>query len=220
MMKERTITVVIPARNEEATIARVLDEAWPYAGGVIVVDDGSSDSTRVVAEQHGATVVNNGMKRGYLGATKTCLRTAPDGVVVTLDADGEHDPADIPGLVRPILDGKADLVFGRREHVPRISERALNRIARWQVGVEDTASGFRALDSALARKLELEGACTCGLLALEAACHGARIAEVPVTIRPTGKRRRAAWHHVMQIVPVLRWLLKAARRDPGHGLTP
>jgi hypothetical protein len=214
-MKQRRITVVIPAKNEEATIGRILEEARPCADGVIVVDDGSSDRTRAVAEQHGAAVVSNEIRRGYLGAIKAGLRMAPDGIVVTLDADGEHDPADIPRLVQPILDGKADLVFGRRGHVPRISERILNRLARWQVGVEDSGSGFRALDSALAQKLDLQGACTCGLLALEAACHGARIVEVPVTIRPAGRRRRVAWHHAKQILPVLRWTLKARRRRPG-----
>ncbi len=214
-MKQRRITVVIPAKNEEATIGRILDEARPYADGIIVVDDGSSDRTRAVAEQHGATVVSNEMTRGYLGAIKTGLRRAPDGVVVTLDADGEHDPGDIPRLIRPILDGKAELVFGRREKVPRISERVLNRVARWQVGVEDSGSGFRALDSALARKLDLQGACTCGLLALEAAHHGARIVEVPIGIRPAAGRRRVAWHHLKQVWPVLCWYLKARRRRPG-----
>jgi len=216
-MTQRRITVVIPARNEEAAIARVLDEARPYVDSIIVVDDGSSDRTRAVAEQHGAAVVSNRMTKGYLGAIKTGLRLAPGGIVVTLDADGEHDPADIPALVQPILDGKADLVFGRREYVPRISERVLNRLVRRQVGVRDSGSGFRALDSALARKLDLEGACTCGLLALEAACHGARIAEVPITIRPTGRRRRVAWHHARQVLPVLRWLLKARSASGFRG---
>ena len=213
-MKQRRITVVIPAKNEEVTIAGVLDETRPYADDIIVVDDGSNDRTRAIAEQHGAIVVSNQMTRGYLGAIKTGLRRASDGVVVTLDADGEHDPSDIPRLVQPILDGKAELVFGKREEVPRISERIFSRLARWQLGVEDTGSGFRALDSALAQKLDLEGECTCGILALEAAYHGARIVEVPVGIRPTAKRRRVAWNHVKQIRPVLRWLLKARRRQP------
>lgn len=213
MNKPRSVQVsaVIPAYNEGGRVGQVVREALRYVDEVIVVDDGSSDRTWEEAAAAGARVVANELSKGYIGAIRTGFKKARGEIVVTLDADGEHDPADIPKLVEPITSGQADLVLGRRGYVPRPSERFLNWLARRRVPqVRDTGTGFRALRTDLARNLQLRGRCTCGIFVLEAVARGAKVAEVSVRERPpvSPKRRRVMWEHIPQTLYVLRWLLK------------
>ena len=132
---------------------------------------------------------------------------------MTLDADGEHNPGDIPRLVGPILMGKADLVLGRRQEIPRISERFINSLTNLKVKVADSGTGFRALKKELTSRLGLKGRCTCGTLVLEANHHGARIDELPITIRYSPEKRSIAWGHFWQIFYVLPWLFRRTPRD-------
>jgi glycosyltransferase involved in cell wall biosynthesis len=201
------VSVVIPARNEGSRIGAVIAEAQSHADEVVVVDDCSTDETGAVACSLGARVVANELQAGYLGAIKTGFRHATGEIVVTLDADGEHDPRDIPRVVEPILAGDADLVLGRRPEIARFSERLINRLANFRVRVADSGTGYRALTTDLARTLELKGPCTCGILVLEAHSLGAGITEVHVSIRTTGKPRRIAWAHARTIARVVLWLV-------------
>jgi hypothetical protein len=123
-----------------------------------------------------------------------------------MDADGEHDPWDIPRLVSPIEQGRADLVLGKREHVVRISERLISRLARIKTHVTDTGTGMRAMRTDLARRLTLPGRCICGTSVLEAHRLGARIREVPIYLREVDKPRKVAWGHGIQLLYVLWWM--------------
>ena len=201
------ISVVIPAYNEATRIGDVVCEARRYADEVIVVDDGSTDETSAVARAAGARVVRQA-NAGYITAVKQGFRQARGAIVATMDADGEHRAEDIPHLVAPILEGKADLVLGRRPQIVRLSERFLNWLTSFQVKVSDSGTGFRALRRDLALRLELKGRCICGISVLEAAALGARIAEVPVKLARVEKPRKIAWFHLLQIWYVLRWLEK------------
>ena len=156
---KRLIVVGIPAFNEERTIARVVIGAQRYADVVVVCDDGSSDLTGEIAERLGAEVVRHEKNLGYGAAIRSLFRRARElnaDVFVTLDADGQHDPAEIPTVVRPVIDGEADVVIGsrfidessvhampwyRRAGVKFIT-RLVNNSARY--GVKDAQSGFRA----------------------------------------------------------------------------
>lgn len=206
-----TSSAIIPAYNEATRIADVVRATLDYADEVIVVDDGSTDGTAEVAQRAGARVVRQ-QNQGYIAAIKHGFAEALGEIVVTLDADGEHDPADIPRLLAPILAGQADMVSGCRLHIPRFSERLLNRLTTVQVTIRDSGSGMRALRRDLARQLTLQGKCICGIFVLEAAYYGARIIEVPITIRRIDKSRRPAWYHLRQVVYVIHWLIRFRTR--------
>ncbi|MCW4015252.1 MAG: glycosyltransferase family 2 protein [Candidatus Bathyarchaeota archaeon] len=111
------VVAAIPAFNEERTIAKIVLDAQKYACVVLVCDDGSSDMTADIAERMGADVIRHKQNMGYGAAIKTLFTTARElnaDVLVTLDGDGQHDPQEIPKLIRPILDDEADIVLGSR----------------------------------------------------------------------------------------------------------
>lgn len=153
--------VAIPAYNEESTVGAVVEDAAPYADEVIVVDDGSDDDTAAAAETAGATVVTHDANAGYGAALKTAFREAARREVahlVVLDADGQHNPADIPDLVERVEEG-ADVVIGSRFVRDGWSDlsvyrwlglKTINTLTNASMGafrsdakVADTQSGFR-----------------------------------------------------------------------------
>ena len=116
-MARPKIVAGIPAYNEEKYVGRVVAEARKYVDVVLVVDDGSTDRTSEEAAKAGATVIRHPANMGYGAALKTIFKEARRlnaDILVTLDADGQHDPKEIPRLVKPILQGEADLVVGSR----------------------------------------------------------------------------------------------------------
>lgn len=201
------VSAVIPAYNEGRRIAPVIIGTRPHVDEVIVVDDGSDDGTGLVARQNGARVLRR-ERGGYLGAIKAGCAAATGDLVVTLDADGEHDPRDIPRLLVPLRENRADLVLGRRPRIDRPSERLITWLAGWKVPVADTGCGFRALRRSLALSLTFPGRCICGASVLEAHSLGARIVEVPIGLRTINKPRRIAWGHLYQLAVVLRLLIR------------
>lgn len=147
------LSVILPARNEQGAVGdtvRRLRELLPQAQ-VIVVDDGSTDATAQLAEQAGATVLRRPYGMGNGAAVKAGARAATGEVLVFMDADGQHDPADIPRLLQR-LDAGYDLVVGARDDGSQASvgrglaNRLYNRLASWMTGhhVLDLTSGFRA----------------------------------------------------------------------------
>jgi len=114
------LSVVMPCYNERATIEQIvaLVHATPYDKEIVVVDDGSNDGTREVLKQlepkYGLKLIFHETNQGKGGALKTAFAAATGDVVLIQDADLEYDPADYPALIKPIEEGKADVVFGSR----------------------------------------------------------------------------------------------------------
>ena len=116
------IFVVVPAYNEEKTIAKVLLDLMDMGFEIVVVDDGSKDNTynivsNIIKRKKRGTLCKHLLNRGLGGALKTGIEAAliedPD-VIVTFDADGQHDPHDILNVSKPIINGEADVVVGKR----------------------------------------------------------------------------------------------------------
>ena len=150
------VIAVIPCLNEEIYIGEVVNKTLNHVNTVIVVDDGSTDATAHVAGIAGAEVISHSAKQGAGAATRTGFQAALRAgatIVVTLDGDGQHNPDEIPVLLAPILDGKADLVIGSRflydAKVPRLRKLGIDIITwLYNVGhkdkIVDGQSGFRA----------------------------------------------------------------------------
>jgi glycosyltransferase involved in cell wall biosynthesis len=161
------ILVLIPALNAEGSIGAVIRSATPYVAQVVVVDDGSSDRTGAVAKEAGATVLRHEVNRGKGAALKTGFQWAVDNGfdgVITLDADGQHLPSEIPRFVDCHRQTNADLIIGGRSHLfhemlPR--RRRANQFSAWTISaaagthVPDSQSGFRFYSLPLLRRVRL-----------------------------------------------------------------
>ncbi len=150
------VLVAIPAKDEKLTIGTVVALSKQY-GDVLVVDDGSEDGTAKVAELSGAKVLRHEVNLGKAEALRSAFKYALENgydVVVCLDADGQHDPCDIPKLLEPIIKDEADLIIGSRflrKNVPKyriLGQKILDILTNFasEVKVTDSQSGFRALN--------------------------------------------------------------------------
>ncbi|MFH2110833.1 MAG: glycosyltransferase family 2 protein [Candidatus Bathyarchaeota archaeon] len=219
------IVACIPAFNEERSIGGVVVRALRYVDRVVVCDDGSRDLTGVIAEGLGAVVVRHERNRGKGAALRSAFLRARElgvDVIVMLDADGQHDPEEIPGLVEPVLKGEADMVVGSRyvggsrmdaPFYRRVGLSLFNALSggSGDSGVGDTQSGFRAfsakaLDVVVGCKAEGYGVET-EQLAL-AQKSGLRVVEVPVSVRYRGlgktSKKNPAYHGFEIVDTVLR----------------
>jgi len=212
------ITAVIPAYNEAGRIVQTLNQVKPFADEIIVVDDASTDRTAVLARESGAKVFTQPENKGYISAIQYGFKEASGEIVITLDADGEFSAQDIPRMIKPLIDGHADMVQGHRDIIPRLSERVLTWLAQLKAPVGDSGTGLRALRTGLARSLELKGACICGVFALEVASKGGRIIEIPVALQKTNKQRKIAWFHFGQFVYLLPWFFKKFDKKSGKAI--
>lgn len=212
------VAVIIPALNAAKTIAPVIDEAKQYVACVVVIDDGSRDGTGEVAREHGAIVIRHDVNRGKGGALKTGFLWAAehefDGVI-TLDADGQHLPRQIPLFLEHRRITGADLIIGGRAHLfdgmlPR--RRMANRFSAWAVAkasrttIKDSQSGFRFYSSRVLREIPLR---TDGFdmeteVIIRAGVRGLRVEQIPIELgfvdglstshyKPLADTLRIAW---------------------------
>jgi glycosyltransferase involved in cell wall biosynthesis len=206
------ILVVIPAYNEGenvgAVVSRVPAQVCGLATTVVVVDDGSGDGTVASAEAAGAVVARHLRNRGGGAALRTGYALAAEAgaaLVVTLDADGQHLPEEMPRLVRPIVAGRADAVNGSRtlgsadpntfsrELGLRVFNRVLTTVTRTEI--TDCSSGYRAIKADSLAKLDLrQEQFHASEFLIEASKRGLRLEEVPITVasRMHGETKKPA----------------------------
>lgn len=164
MQKKTKILAAIPCYNEEATVGSVVLKAKQHVDEVLVIDDGSTDDTAQIAEAAGATVMIHGHNKGKAAGVKEAFRYAIEHeyyIVVTVDGDGQHDSDEIPQLLAPLLDDKADIAIGfrsgQRTEMPfwrKIGKRTLDYATG--VGtrqVTDSQCGFRAFTKMAIEKM-------------------------------------------------------------------
>ncbi len=204
------LAVVMAAYDEGDSIRRVLGSLPAHVCGLpvcpVVVDDGSLDRTADEARTAGAVVGSHRSNLGQGDALRTGFAVAERlgaRVVVTMDADGQHDPADLPVLVAPVVAGDADYVQGSRflglyddaGGARDLGIRGFTRLIRLltRTPITDCTNGYRAIDGAALSRLELvEDRYSASEILIQAAGHGLRIREVPVHIhsREAGQSKK------------------------------
>ena len=189
------VSVVIPTLNEEGMVAEIIEGCKPYADEVVVVDGHSQDKTREIAEGLGVKVVLDN-KKGKGAALRHVINFVGGDIVVFIDADGSHDPRDIPKLVEPILKDKADHVSASRliggsselhggfdECFRLMGSSFITACINWRfkVKLSESQNGFRAIKTDVIKKLGLEENITTieQEMIMKTLKKGFRMAEVP-----------------------------------------
>jgi glycosyltransferase involved in cell wall biosynthesis len=239
------LVAIMPALNEEATIADVIGRVPASIEGIgcveiVVVDDGSTDATARLARQAGAHVVSHPENRGVGAAFATgidaALKLGAD-VIVNMDSDGQFNPADIPALVRPILDDGYGFVtctrFGNPEYVPQMprikkwGNRMMCRLVNWVIWnarFTDVSCGFRAYTRDTALRLNLFGDFTYTQETfIDLAAKNVRMTEVPLRVRGVrehGQSRvaRSLWKYARETLPIILRAMRDTRPLKFFGL--
>jgi glycosyltransferase involved in cell wall biosynthesis len=196
----KLLTVVVPMFNEEPTVGNVISrlkavlEATGFNFEVVVVDDCSRDKSVEVAQKKGAAVyrLEQHMGKGY--ALRTGFSKAKGDIIATIDSDGSHLPEELPLLLFPIVQGKADLVIGSRflnngvgtsKKINKIGNRMFNKLIEVLTlkQISDSQSGYRVMNRQVLRSLKLssdEYEIEAEML-VKTACKGFRIKEIPIS---------------------------------------
>lgn len=214
MPSANAMWIVIPAFKESVRVRTTLAELLPRYSNIVVVDDGSPDDTGAVARSCGVWVVRHPINRGQGAALQTGIDFAllqGAETIVTFDADGQHDPADIPAILEPVQSGAADIALGSRflghtVGMPlsrRIVLKAAVLFTRVvsRIHVTDTHNGFRAFSRAAAQALRIrqDRMAHASEILDEIRRLGLRYREVPVTIRysaATLEKGQSSWNAV------------------------
>ncbi|NLB71833.1 MAG: glycosyltransferase family 2 protein [Chloroflexi bacterium] len=208
------LVILIPAYNEDETLGKVIESMPETIDGIdtidiLVMDDGSTDATADLARTAGAVVVSHPYNQGVGKAFNTGLATALEmgaDIMVNIDADGQFAPADIPLLIRPIIDGKADFVSGDRFRTPDgklLRPEYMSRVKFWGnqrmsdlIGFitgnryDDVSCGFRAYSKEAMMRLNLTGKFTYTQESfLDLANKGLGIRTIPVDVKYFPERK-------------------------------
>lgn len=193
----KNVVIALPAYNEEKHIADVVTGALQHANTVLVVDDGSTDKTAEVAEEAGAIVIKHPSNQGYGAALKTIFsisRKMDAEALVTIDADGQHNPSDIKNLIKKLESG-ADVVIGSRfleisSTIPiyrRFGMKLLDLLttAAGVNKITDSQSGFRAYNKKAIQDLHLssKGMSAGSEILIQISERNLNIKEIPINVR-------------------------------------
>ena len=192
------ITIGIPAYNEEKNIASIIVKLKKVAQKIIVCDDGSTDLTGEIAQKLGAVVISHPKNLGYGSGIRSIFQKAKEidsDILVTFDADGQHQVEDIKKVIEPILKNEVDMVIGSRflenknvstPEYRKIGIKLITKVTNSTLKekITDSQSGFRAYNKDVITKLD-PGDVGMGIsteILIKASSHGFKIAEVPINI--------------------------------------
>ena len=189
--------LIIPAFNEEKAIGDVIEKSFQYVDDILVVDDGSKDNTYEIVKNTDALIIRHETNLGKGVALRDAFNYIKNyDIVVTIDGDGQHDPSEIPKLIKPIKEAKADLVNGSRyldgfdDDTPayrRVGQRVLDIATNITSGtsVTDSQSGFRAFkgDTIKYYRFRDTGFGIESEMLADASENNLKIIEVPITVR-------------------------------------
>ena len=195
------VVVGIPAYNEEKNIAKIIVSLKKMADRIIVCDDGSADSTSIIAESLGAIIIKHHKNLGYGSAIRDIFLKAREinaELLVTIDADGQHKIEDIKKVIKPVVDGQADISIGSRfleesDNAPKYRKLGIKIITKVTNSsltekITDAQSGFRAYNSKVLQSLTPSdfGMGISTEILIKSSRLGLKIAEVPTDIRYEG----------------------------------
>lgn len=229
MFHGRTVGVIVPAYNEESLIVPTIQTMPPYVDRIYIVNDGSTDHTREVAAQMCACddkivlvehTTNGGVGAAIMTGYKKCLADAID-IAVVMAGDNQMDPAQLPRLLTPVINGEAGYSKGNRmsslEHMkgmPRWRRfgnwllRWLTRISSGNYKIMDPQNGYAAVSAEALRRIDLDSVYTyygyCNDLLVKFAIAGVRVVEVPMPARYQGEKSKIIYSRYIVKVS---WLL-------------
>jgi len=207
------IVVVIPAFNEAKTITEAVNSLKQYAQEVMVVDDGSSDETGLRALKAGASVISHKKRLGYDKAIedgfKEAIKQGAD-IVVTFDADGQHEAGDVSKLTKPIIEGKAEMVIGQRPHFTHFFEKIFSLYTKLAYNIKDPLCGLKAYRKEIYESIGyFDRINSIGTqLMIEALHKGFRAQFIPVNINPRHESSRFYYRKILANYKVLRAMIK------------
>ena len=212
-MTSAKIIAIVPAFNEAKTIGSVISELMTRVSEVVVVDDCSSDGTEHAARAAGAVVVRHDENLGYdqslnSGFAEAARRGAQ--IMLTLDADGEHDPSDVPRIIEPILTNSADIVLGQRPCTRHWGESIFGWYTRLYYGIRDPLCGFKAYRRAVYDSIGFfDSLHSIGTeLVIRAMKRGYRVALIPITLRQRADTSRFYAFSLRGNIRMLRALMR------------
>ncbi len=209
LQPELKVLAAIPAYNEANHIVSIIKETRRYVDQILVIDDGSTDGTGEIAEAAGAIVIKHDRNQGKGAAINHAFRIARElqpKAMVLLDGDGQHDPAEIPLLLEPVLSGEADMVVGsrflRNNHIPKyrmLGQTILTLTTNIGTGIRisDTQSGFRSFSQRAINKMSFResGFAVESEMQFKARQYNLQVAEVPIATNYDEKVKRSPVVH-------------------------
>jgi len=192
------IFCVIPAYNEEKSIADVITRVKPFVSEIVVINDCSFDNTAKIAKANGAITISHPINRGQGAALQTgtnyALQHGAD-IIVHFDADNQFQAEEIEEVIAPIIKDEADAVLGSRfltkkSNIPKFKKNIIMPLARtvnrlfFDIKLTDPQSGFRALNRKAAQmiKVEHDGMAHCSEIMHQLFAYKLRVKEVPITV--------------------------------------
>jgi len=234
------VAIVIAAYNEEGVVGSVIQalpaEICGLATAVVVVSDGSADKTVAEAAEHGALVCDVQVNRGQGAALRLGYRLAREGgasYILTTDADGQYNPAEMESVLAPVVKGEADFVTGSRKLGSQETNDPIRRLGTWVFAVTtsilthqritDTSFGLRAMRAEVTGAVRLEQPqYQSSELLIGVLTHGFRVREVPATIhkRQVGESKKGhnaiyGLHYASVVLGT--WWRERQRREPRSG---
>ena len=217
------ITVGIPAYNEEKNIAKIIVKLKKTVDQILVCDDGSTDSTCAIAESLGVTVIKHQKNSGYGMAIRSIFLKAREinaDVLVTIDADGQHKVEDINKIIKPIVDGQADISIGSRflaedDNTPsyrKLGVKIITKVTNSSLSekVTDAQSGFRAYNNKVLQSLTPSdsGMGISTEILIKSSNLGFKIAEVPTEIQYEGdtSTQNPVYHGTEVLMSTLKYI--------------
>lgn len=212
LLGKQKVTAVIPCFNDGETLKPTLGDIKVLVDEVIVVDDGSVDNTSSIVKSAGHILIKHKSNWGYDKSLNDGFKLAVKRgakIIVTLDADGEHNVSDLNKIIEPIKSGKADVVIGIRTRKSHLDQEIFAYFTKFLYGISDPLCGFKAYDAKVYNSVGFfDNVGSIGTqLAVKAAQKGFKIKNVSIKTRKRADRSRFYYNYFLGNLRVYRSLL-------------